>query len=124
MSDLMFEPTGPLQQWQKWANLARLEAIRADEAERECDELRARVNELSVHLEMCADVDTAHCIEIVEQGEQIMALLKALKAVEWVEDGDMAILYCPWCGNFQHVYPFGHASDCQRQAAIAAVEGE
>jgi len=90
----------------------------------ERDELRAKVNELSVHLEMCADVDTAHCIEIVEQGEQIMALLKALKAVEWVEDGDMAILYCPWCGNFQHVYPFGHASDCQRQAAIAAVEGE
>ena len=39
MSDLMFEPTGPLQQWQKWANLARLEAIRADKAEALCDTL-------------------------------------------------------------------------------------
>ena len=39
MSDLMFEPTGPLQQWQKWANLARLEAIRADKAEALCDKL-------------------------------------------------------------------------------------
>ena len=41
MSDLMFEPTGPLQQWQKWANLARLEAIRADKAEALCDKLLA-----------------------------------------------------------------------------------
>jgi len=39
MSDLMFEPTGPLQQWQKWANLARLEAIRADKAEAQRDAL-------------------------------------------------------------------------------------
>ena len=119
MSDLMFEPNEPLQQWQKWANLARLEAIRADKAERERDELRARVNELSVHLEMCADVDAAHCIEIVEQGEQIMALLEALKAVEWVGAGN----YCPWCGKWQFTH-LGHADHCQRQAAIAAVEGE
>ena len=43
MSELMFElaEDRPLQQWQKWANLARLEAIRADKAERERDTLLA-----------------------------------------------------------------------------------
>ena len=110
----MFEPNEPLQQWQKWANLARLEAIRADEAERERDELRARVNELSVHLEMCADVDAAHCIEIVEQCEQIIALLKALKAAPEpcaAPPAYMVRRYIDW-----------HKG--QRQAAIAAVEGE
>ena len=52
----------------------------------ERDELRARVNELSVHVEMCADVDAAHCIEIVEQGEQIMALLEALEIAPELAD--------------------------------------
>ncbi|MBU0847443.1 hypothetical protein KKH23_09695 [Patescibacteria group bacterium] len=39
MSDLMFASTEPLHPWQKWANLARLESIRADKAERERDML-------------------------------------------------------------------------------------
>ena len=82
MSELMFEPTGPLQQWQKWANLARLEAIRADKAEALCD-----------------------------------TLLAALKEVEWEGDWQQ----CPWCLALEED---GHAPDCQRQAAIAAVEGE
>ena len=82
----------------------------------ERDELRARVNELSVDLEMCADVDAAHCIEIVEQGEQIMALLEALKdAPKWPE-GNL-----PWhmlAGRYRAWY------NSQRQAAMAAAEGE
>ena len=43
MSELMFElgESKLLQQWQKWANLARLEAIRADKAEALCDTLLA-----------------------------------------------------------------------------------
>ena len=45
------------------------------------------------------------------------ALLAALKAVEWVDDWRQ----CPWCKN---VEADGHKLDCQRQAAIAAVEGE
>ena len=53
MSDLMFEPTGPLQQWQKWANLARLEAIRADEAEELCDTLLAALREA---LKLCTEI--------------------------------------------------------------------
>ena len=48
MSDLMYEPTEdkPLQQWQKWANLARLEAIRADKAEAQRDTLLAALKEV------------------------------------------------------------------------------
>jgi len=92
MSDLMFEPTGPLQQWQKWANLARLEAIRADKAEALCDKL-----------------------------------LSALKAVEWYPDPEDGGI-CPWCGGekpweYKDKRGGGHAPDCRRQAAIAAVEG-
>jgi len=55
-------------------------------------------------------------------------LLAALKAVEWVPSGrtyvdnEAPIMVCAWqCGNRRHM---GHAPDCQRQAAIAAVEGE
>ena len=80
MSDLMFEPTGPLQQWQKWANLARLEAIRADKAEQECD-----------------------------------TLLAALKAAPSPLTGDDSEDMC---------YGYGLWFHDQRQAAIAAVEGE
>jgi len=99
----------------------RLQAVMTER-----DELRARVNELSVHLEMCADVDAAHCIEIVEQGEQIMALLEALKAVEWFRYYEHADQqhnpgWCPWCLATE---PGPHNERCQRQAAIAAVEGE
>ena len=41
MSDLMYEPTEDksLEKWQKWANEARMESIRADKAERERDKL-------------------------------------------------------------------------------------
>ena len=95
MSDLMYEPTEDksLEKRQKWANEARMESIRADEAEELCD-----------------------------------TLLAALKAVEWVPSGrtyvdnEAPIMVCAWqCGNRRHM---GHAPDCQRQAAMAAVEGE
>ena len=41
MSDLMYEPTEDksLEKWQKWANEARMESIRADKAEALCDKL-------------------------------------------------------------------------------------
>ena len=80
----------------------------------ERDEFHAWTNELLVHLEMCADVDAAHCIEIVEQCEQIIALLKALKAAPEpcaAPPAYMVRRYIDW-----------HKG--QRQAAIAAVEGE
>jgi len=43
-------------------------------------------------------------------------LLAALEAVEWVPmPENTAFEYCPWCENCDFD---GHASDCQRQAAI------
>jgi hypothetical protein len=47
-----------------------------------------RCNKLSVKLEMCANLDREHCLEIVRQGEEIMRLRAALEASPWhsVED--------------------------------------
>ena len=47
----------------------------------------------------------------------IAGLVEALTDVEWEHDdiGD----YCAWCGNGK---PHGHASDCKRQAALAAAK--
>ena len=70
MSELMFElaEDRPLQQWQKWANLARLEAIRADKAEQECDTLLAalksapmpRIDGVCDNYELCDCWDCAY----------------------------------------------------------------
>ena len=48
MTDLMFEPTPdkPLEKWQKWANLSRIESARADAAERQRDALLAACKKL------------------------------------------------------------------------------
>ena len=47
-------------------------------------------------------------------------LLAALRSVEWTNAVDGGSV-CAWCGGRKYD---GHAPDCQRQAAIAAVEGE
>ena len=47
-------------------------------------------------------------------------LLEALKAVEWLFLNDEVIEVCPWCKRSKI---FGHAKKCQRQQAIALVEG-
>ena len=48
----------------------------------------------------------------------VKALVEALRAVEWggaPGGGSM----CPWCGGRRYD---GHAPDCQRQAALAALD--
>ena len=52
-----------------------------------------------------------------ELADQLRTVLDALKEVEWEGDWQQ----CPWCLALEED---GHAPDCQRQAAIAAVEGE
>ena len=43
-------------------------------------------------------------------------LREALEAVEWVNDGGTECwIDCPWCGGWVSK---GHASNCQRQAAL------
>ena len=48
-----------------------------------------------------------------------------LESVEWVfidESSSGKSLYlCPWCKQWKHQ---GHASDCQRQAALSKAKGE
>ena len=97
MSDLMYEPTEDksLEKWQKWANEARMESIRADKAEALCDTLLAALKA----------VDWVYV-----KDESIYA-----------DPGDQAA-ECPWCGG-QRDYG-DHNPYCQRQAAIAAVEEE
>lgn len=48
-------------------------------------------------------------------------MLEALRAVEWVGDAE-----CPWCGAWYVPGSLGphHKPNCQRQAALAAAEGE
>ncbi len=63
--------------------------------------------------------DIAYKIEALEQ--QNADLLAALKAVEWTNlewGGNIEV--CPWCVNGKIR---GHHVDCQRQQAIADVEG-
>jgi len=89
MSDLMYEPTEDksLEKWQKWANEARMESIRADKAERERDTLLAALKAAPPH-EYVIDTDGISYVNYVD-----------------------ADIYVWW-------------SNSQRQAAIAAVEGE
>ena len=67
MSELVFElaEDRPLQQWQKWANLARLEAIRADKAERERDTLLAALKAAPPH-EYVIDTDGISYVNYVD----------------------------------------------------------
>ena len=48
MTDLMCKPTDdkPLEKWQKWANLSRIEAVRAEKAEAQRDELLVALKEI------------------------------------------------------------------------------
>ena len=55
-----------------------------------------------------------------ELEQQNHTLLAALRSVEWTNAVDGGSV-CAWCGGRKYD---GHAPDCQRQAAIAAVEGE
>jgi len=47
-------------------------------------------------------------------------LRQALKAVEWCPE-ECNDNVCHWCNWWKHT---GHAPDCQRQAALALVEGD
>lgn len=51
---------------------------------------------------------------------KVLVLVKAVRAVEWVtrENGTQHH-FCPECGNWEH---YGHATDCELDAALAAFE--
>ena len=53
--------------------------------------------------------------QLVEVRAQLAVAVAALKEVEWEGDWQQ----CPWCLALEED---GHAPDCQRQAALAAVE--
>ena len=53
--------------------------------------------------------------------QQNAALVEVAKDVEWIFTDDSLIRTCPWCHNGQIQ---GHSIDCQRQQALALVEGE
>ena len=77
------------------------------------DERRAIYDKLE------ADRDAARQ-QIVDEYRDLLA---ALESVEWVRDEDLPEYdkWCPWCGNYRK---YGHASDCQRHAALARARGE
>ena len=51
---------------------------------------------------------------------QLAAARAALKAVEWVAYDEYRMI-CPWCKELRGELEI-HAPDCQRQAALAAME--
>ena len=50
-------------------------------------------------------------------------LYAALKAVEWIQDGESGtgeFSVCAWCGNWK---ADGHTKDCQREKVLNKAEG-
>ena len=52
---------------------------------------------------------------LAEVIKRYLLMLKALEAVEWVEQHWGNSRVCAWCGNYKDE---GHRTDCQRQAAL------
>lgn len=97
--------------------------------QREWDNMDPREREYiegALSLSMALDTATARAeaaeAELAASREQVRVLRECIEAVEWVEVpiDDTGYMQCKWCLHYEC---FGHADDCQRQAAIAATEG-
>ena len=97
----------------------------------EIEKMKAQRDDARAHNNILMDQVTEAEMQAAWCKEQLAAAVAALKAVEWIHD-DMTS-YCPWCrGRMEDLsederregFVIGHKPDCQRQAAIAAVEGK
>jgi len=68
--------------------------------------------------------------QLVDLKAEHELMLEALKNVEWEEDNELNLAYCPWCAKGYYFGAAGdtpiekweHESNCLRQIAIKAAE--
>lgn len=91
-----------------------------EEHEMELDQLEGERIHAAIEF---TDRENANLVKAVERLEQQkVALVSALKAVEWLDHRQSD--RCPWCWGVRPDYPYskvvkGHKLDCQRQQALA-----